>query len=88
MDETTKPAESAEKQVILDTEILENGDLYDEDTGEYLATLEIAMDSQGVGKISDGSIPASLSIFFNGYWYIYKIDSRYKHVPSPKADEL
>lgn len=88
MNETGKPAESAEKQVILDTEILENGDLYDEDTGEYLATIELTKE-QNHPTVGDAeSIPASLSIFFNGYWYIYKIDSRYKHTPAPKAEEL
>lgn len=50
------------------TDVPTDGDTYDEDTGRYLETLEIAE-----------GLPAQISIFYQGYWYVFKPSSRYKH---------
>jgi hypothetical protein len=46
----------------------DEGDLYDEDSGEFLGNVAPV----------DKSLPAQLSYFHAGYWYIFKPDSRYK----------
>lgn len=56
----------------------ENGDLYDEDTGQYFITLELENDAP----------PAQLSIWFNGFWYKYKIDSREAAEDAPSTAYL
>lgn len=45
----------------------ENGDLFDEDTGRYFDTLTL-----------EEGLPASLGIYYNGYFYIFKPISRYR----------
>lgn len=52
-----------------------NGDLYDEDNGEYLGTIDVkdAHDNKEVD-----TIPARLSLFMNGYFYVFTTQSRYK----------
>lgn len=45
---------------------LVDGDVFDNDTGEHLGSID---------TISSG-LPAGIMLFFQGYFYIYKIDSR------------
>lgn len=45
----------------------EVGDSYDEDTGDFLGTLDLP----------DG-LPAQIAIFKDNYWYIFKPSGRYK----------
>lgn len=52
----------------------EEGDCYDEDTGDFLGSLTIESIIPGV----DTGIPAQIAIFHKGYWYIFKPQSRYK----------
>jgi len=52
-----------------------NGDLYDEDSGEHLGTFDVKDAHEG--KEID-TIPASLSVYMNGYFYVYVIQRRYK----------
>jgi hypothetical protein len=57
----------------------ENGDLYDEDLGIYLATVDLKNDEKEI------TMPARLSLFIHGYWYIFTPVGRYKH--EEKANE-
>lgn len=61
-----------------ETATVENGDLFDEDLGEHLATIDLFTVRKDGTAENKESPPASLSLFFNGFWYVYKIDSRYK----------
>lgn len=45
----------------------DKGDSYDEDMGTYLGTLSVGPD-----------IPANISVFMEGHWYVYKMDRKYK----------
>lgn len=47
-----------------------NGDTYDEDTNEFLGRL-----TEGVEEELK-TIPAQISIFKDGFFYVYKMDSR------------
>jgi hypothetical protein len=49
-----------------------DGDTYDEDTGDFLGRLTEGIEDDLT------TLPAQVAVFFQGYWYIYKIDSRYK----------
>lgn len=53
----------------LDTDKLEAGDLFDEDSGDSLGQIEL----------DNNTVPAKLSVFCNGYIYVYSITGRYKH---------
>lgn len=66
---------------------LENGDLFDEDTGEHLATIDLKSTAKMIEDDSQ-TIPASLSLFFNGFWYVYKIDSRYEEEKEETSSEI
>lgn len=48
----------------------EDGDTYDEDTGDFLGNLDLG--------IVENTLPAQIGIFHNGYWYIFKPQERYK----------
>lgn len=62
-----------EMEKLLDVkEPSELGDTYDEDTGEYLGQL-----TTGAARILT-TLPVQISIFYEGYWYIFKPQSRYK----------
>lgn len=52
-------------------EALENGDLFDEDSGDQLTTIDLVKDTP----------PASLSLYVNGFFYVYTIDRRYGYDP-------
>jgi hypothetical protein len=54
----------------------EKGDTYDEDTGNFLGSLDLP---EGV--------PAQIAVFIDGYWYIFKPSHRYKHEPRDPAPE-
>lgn len=51
-------------------ETYENGDLFDGDNGDYYARI-----SSGAGD-DITSPPANFSLYYNGFWYNYKMDSR------------
>lgn len=62
-----------------------NGDCYDEDTGEYLGQLESGLIEGTVPMTGpDAAIPAQISMYFNGYYYVFKPTNRYKE---EKTDE-
>jgi len=52
-----------------------NGDLYDEDSGEHLGQIDVK-DAHD-GKEVD-TIPAKLSMYMNGYFYVFNMHARYK----------
>lgn len=54
----------------------DEGDVYDEDTGEFLGNLQL----------TDQTLPAQLAFYHQGFWYIFKPDSRYKHEDAPDPD--
>jgi hypothetical protein len=58
---------------IKEEEEYQNGDIYDEDLGEYLATIDLKGNEEKVE-----TLPARLSLFMHGYWYIFTPVGRYK----------
>jgi len=52
-----------------------NGDLYDEDSGEHLGQIDVK-DAHASKEID--TIPAKLSVFMNGYFYVFNMHARYK----------
>jgi hypothetical protein len=46
----------------------DEGDIYDDDTGEFLGNV----------ATQDKSLPAQLAVFHAGYWYVFKPIERYK----------
>ena len=50
-----------------------NGECYDEDSGINIGEIDLKENSTGIE-----TLPAQLSVFFNGYWYIFHAVSRYK----------
>lgn len=48
----------------------ENGDLFDNDNGEYYGRL-----TAGIGDEIKGP-PANMAVYYNGFWYNYKMESR------------
>lgn len=50
------------------------GDCYDDDTGDFLGNL-----TDGNGE-PFATIPANITMFMGGYWYVYKMDSRTEYV--------
>lgn len=59
----------------------EQGDIYDEDEGRYLATVDL----KGEDKVE--TLPARLSVFMHGYWYIFTPVGRYKHEEKKDGEE-
>lgn len=57
---------------------IENGDCYDEDTGIYLGQLTDTETAAAPALQTLNSLPAQISIFYEGYWYIFKPQSKYK----------
>lgn len=51
-----------------------NGDLFDEDSNDSLGQIELV----------NGTLPAQLSIYLNGFLYVYKIDRRYGYETESK----
>ncbi len=51
----------------LDPRAVENGDTFDEDTGAYLGQVELENSS---------SFPVQISIFQDGAYFVYKLDSK------------
>jgi hypothetical protein len=49
-----------------DSAPFENGDVFDEDTGQPLGTIEIQNSVE-------------LSVYRDGWWYVYKLDRKYEH---------
>mgnify|MGYP003403857338 FL=1 len=68
-------AESEETNNNIEDIGYSNGDLFDEDSGEYLGEIDVK-DAHN-GKEID-TLPAGISVFFNGYFYIFAIKGRYK----------
>lgn len=60
-------AEKADEPVDKPT----TGDVWDEDSGEYLGTIDLTEEGKQV-------LPAQLSVWFEGYFYIFKPQSKYK----------
>jgi ferric iron reductase protein FhuF len=52
-----------------------NGDLFDEDSGEHLGTIDVK-DAHDTKEVD--TMPASLSVFMNGYFYVFTVQRRYK----------
>jgi hypothetical protein len=67
----------------------ENGQIFDEDTGQQLGQLaDNLYDEVATELIPIQTIPATLSVFLNNSWYVYKLDSRYKHEDSIIKTEI
>lgn len=49
----------------------ETGDVFDEDTGEFLGSIDLNIQGKPV-------LPAQIAIFYEGYFYIFKPQSKYK----------
>lgn len=65
-----KAAEKLEEAINIG---FNNGDLHDEDSGDHLATIDV----QGLtDKVP--TPPAVMSLYIEGYWYVYAIKGRYK----------
>lgn len=75
----THPGIKADESPVEDVAPTETGDAYDEDTGEYLATLNLT-----------NGLPAQISVFHEGYWYVFKPNGRYKdeEVKKPITAEM
>jgi hypothetical protein len=57
-----------------------NGEIYDEDTGQQLGILADNLHEDNAEELTPiKTIPATLSVYLDGYWYEYKLDSRHKH---------
>lgn len=59
---------------IKDAAEFDNGDIYDEDSGHYLATIDLKAEGDTIE-----TLPAKVSIYMHGYWYIFTPIMRYKH---------
>lgn len=54
----------------------ENGDLFNEDTGDYYGLLDLHVTEPTLEEPTPAEVvPAQMCLFFNGFWYIYKMDS-------------
>lgn len=62
-----------------------NGDCYDEDTGEYLGSFELNVEEKE--EDAKESLPVQISMFYDGYWYIYKPMERHKHKPETSSND-
>lgn len=68
--EATVPEGTA---TVIDTP--ETGDVFDEDTGEFLGTLNLDVeDAVSIKPV----LPAQIALFYEGYFYIFKPQSKYK----------
>lgn len=56
----------------------QNGDLHDEDSGVYFGNLTWPSDSPDQEDKEMKLPPAKLSIYIDGYWYVYSMHARYK----------
>lgn len=66
-------------KTLLTDPIDENGDLYDEDTGDFYGTLDLKATEPTLEEPTPPeTVPAQFCLFLNGFWYIYKMDSRYE----------
>lgn len=66
-------------EITPESSTLENGDLYDEDTGKFYATLDLKEKEPTLEEpLIIETVPAKLVLFLNGFWYVYKMDSRYE----------
>lgn len=61
-------SDQVQKETVEMVEPLEQGDTYDEESGEFLGSL----------ALKDELPPAQIAVLVKGYWYIYKPDARYK----------
>lgn len=52
-----------------------NGDCFDEDDGSYLGNLDLRDEVEMKEK---DTLPAKISVYFDGYFYIFQPVSRYK----------
>lgn len=71
----------------IDKEIklaLENGTTFDEDSGVCLGHLT-EHESEAAAPLN--ILPAKVSIYFNGYWYIYKMDSKVEAQKEEKEND-
>lgn len=69
------PGEKLDPAPADEVAAVENGDLYDEDSGEYIATIPLP-----------DELPAQLALFYRGYWYVFKPSHRYKdETPDPST---
>jgi hypothetical protein len=55
-----------------------NGDLHDEDTGEFFCNLTHISDKVEELDKEMKLPPAKLSLYIDGWWYVYAIHGRYK----------
>ena len=77
----TLPGQEAGKNVeppSSDVAATENGDVYDEDSGDYLGTIE------PIVSPTTNKITLELAVFHAGEWYIYKLDRKYEHEQEPE----
>lgn len=65
-----------------------NGDLHDEDSGEFFCNLTHSTDDPQEPDKEMKLPPAKLSIYIGGWWYVYNMHARYKEgeASEPKAD--
>ena len=60
--------------------VLSNGDCFDEDSGEYLACLTYPALEENTDiafpEVEMRLPPANISVYIDGYWYNYKMDSK------------
>lgn len=80
--ETDNGIQEAKADLILMDEIAEighiNGDLHDEDSGAFFANLKWPSDSANEEDKEMKLPPAKLSLYIDGYWYVYNMHARYK----------
>lgn len=63
-----------------------NGDTYDEDSGEFLGRLTYTVGDKGNSEDEQMNLPpAKLSVYIDGYWYIYSMESKIKEEQNVKA---
>lgn len=62
--------ETNNEKPLVETSGTENGDTYDEDSGDHIGFIDVG-----------DSVPAQIAVVFNGYYYIFKIDSRNLIIP-------
>lgn len=79
---------SPEEQVSaeIDKEIklaLDNGTAFDEDSGVCLGHLT---EHESAAEAPLTILPAKISLYFNGYWYIYKMDTKVEAQKEEKED--
>jgi hypothetical protein len=75
--------ENPNQKTLPETDLTapENGDIYEETTGDYLGQLE-PITAPGHPIILE------LAIFHNGDFYVYKLDRKYKATEEEKNEKL